>query len=182
MRVLADVYQMDDTVTDRTVNMLFQTDFRDHFSFSRPDGSSITWINEIVLDTTCWQCTQWIVIPPDTICTNYIESTLPFNECDSLSWALDTFAVLDTANVVIIDGSLTLLFSFLCGNIDGDAGLTITIEDLVYLVQYMFVNGPDPNPIEAADVDCSGTLDIGDLVYMVGYMFTGGPEPCASCP
>jgi len=54
----------------------------------------------------------------------------------------------------------------------------IDISDLVYLVDYMFNQGPPPPCFEEADVNCDGSLDISDLVWIVDYMFTGGPPPC----
>ncbi len=187
LRILADVFPMDDSAADRTVNMLVQTDFKDHFSFSRADGSSITWLPVIVVDTTCWECTSWV----DTICLNWqkvptvIGQPIDTSLCDSLEIGLDTIAVLDSANVNIIDGSLTVLLSFLCGNINGSPDAQIDISDLVYLVEFMFgaPPGPDPVPYESGDVDCTGSIDISDLVYFVSYMFGAppGPVPCASC-
>jgi hypothetical protein len=69
------------------------------------------------------------------------------------------------------------------GNIDDDPGQSIDISDLVYLVDFMFNSGPEPNCFEEGDVDGSGgsTIDIADLVYLVDYMFNGGPAP-VSCP
>ena len=188
LRVLADIYDLEDTLTDRTVNMIIQTDFRDHFGFSRPDGTSITWVSTEIMDTTCWVCTQWV----GEICLNWIQALLPYDQCDSLEIALDTVAVLDTANVVINDGSVTVLLSYICGNMDGSEPpfpenpiSAIDIADLVYMVQYMFSQppGPAPNPISVADVDCSTEVDIADLVYMVAFMFSQppGPVPCAAC-
>ncbi|HOP07317.1 MAG TPA: hypothetical protein PLF13_08510 [candidate division Zixibacteria bacterium] len=66
------------------------------------------------------------------------------------------------------------------GDIDFD-GSTATISDVVYLVQYMFQNGPPPPCLENANWDGSGdTPDITDLVGMVSFMFMGG-EPAAPC-
>ena len=57
----------------------------------------------------------------------------------------------------------------------------VDIADLVYLVDYMFLGGPEPPVMAAADVDGSGgIIDIADLVYLVDFMFTDGPDPvCA---
>ncbi len=65
------------------------------------------------------------------------------------------------------------------GNVDYDAGDNIDISDLVYLVDYMFNQGPAPVCLEEADIDATGGIDISDLVYLVDYMFTGGPAPLA---
>jgi len=66
------------------------------------------------------------------------------------------------------------------GNVDNDPGNNIDISDLVYLVDYMFCQGPESPCPEEADIDGSGVLDISDLVRLVDYMFNSGlpPESC----
>jgi hypothetical protein len=67
------------------------------------------------------------------------------------------------------------------GDING-SGAGPDISDLVYLVTYMFQNGPAPVCAEEADINGSGAgPDISDLVYLVTYMFQNGPAP-APCP
>ena len=73
--------------------------------------------------------------------------------------------------------------TYICGNINHRG--SIDISDLVWLVNYMFKNGPPPVTYPAGDLDCSGEVDIADLVYLVNFMFKQGPEPCegaAMCP
>ncbi|HOP06242.1 MAG TPA: S8 family serine peptidase [candidate division Zixibacteria bacterium] len=61
-------------------------------------------------------------------------------------------------------------------NCDG----AIAIDDLVFMVAYMFSGGPAPDPFYVIDVNGSGGLpNIEDLVYLVDYMFNGGPQPPA---
>ncbi len=69
------------------------------------------------------------------------------------------------------------------GDIDHSGVLPIDIADLVYLVDYMFNEGPTPVCWGEGDVDGSGVepIDIADLVYLVDYMFNEGPEP-PPCP
>jgi len=80
------------------------------------------------------------------------------------------------------------------GDIDHNGTIEPDIADLVYLVTYMFQNGPAPlcdDPYEPecpdnyfveSDIDGNGTCspDIADLVYLVTYMFQDGPAlvPC----
>ncbi len=66
----------------------------------------------------------------------------------------------------------------LCGDADGSGG--VDIDDAVYLIMYIFADGPAPDPIETGDADCSGGVDIDDVVYIISYIFTGGPYPCSS--
>lgn len=68
------------------------------------------------------------------------------------------------------------------GNIDGDQAEEINVADLVYLVTYMFQDGPEPPSPEEADINGDFTgPDIADLVYLATYMFQNGPPPVA-CP
>lgn len=54
----------------------------------------------------------------------------------------------------------------------------VNIEDLVFLVSYMFSSGPEPECLKAADINGNGEgPNIEDLVYLVTYMFSGGPAP-----
>ncbi len=79
------------------------------------------------------------------------------------------------------DGTLTVL-CFQCGDIDG-SGSGPDIADLVYLVEYMFLDGDPPIPDPCiADINGDGNgPDIADLVYLVDYMFTGGPSIVDDC-
>lgn len=65
------------------------------------------------------------------------------------------------------------------GNVNGDPLDQVNIEDLVYLVSYMFNQGPEPDCMKEANVngDIFEQITVEDLVYMAGYMFNGGPEP-----
>ena len=60
----------------------------------------------------------------------------------------------------------------------------INIEDLVYMVDYMFTGGPTVMCFDEAELEPpfdGSQLAIQDLVYLVDYMFTGGPPPIP-CP
>ncbi len=65
------------------------------------------------------------------------------------------------------------------GNIDMDPADEITIVDLIYLVNFMFQDGPAPPCPEEADIngDAGASIDIADLIMLVQYMFQDGPEP-----
>lgn len=63
-----------------------------------------------------------------------------------------------------------------CGDADASGGTDI--DDIVFLVRYVFMSGPAPNPVELGDVNCTGNVDIDDVVYLINYVFQGGPTPC----
>jgi hypothetical protein len=65
---------------------------------------------------------------------------------------------------------------YICGDADGSE--TVDIDDVVFLIAYIFSGGPPPEPLEAGDSDCSDTVDIDDVVYLIAYIFSGGNEPC----
>ncbi|MCK4373601.1 MAG: hypothetical protein KAW61_10650 [candidate division Zixibacteria bacterium] len=72
---------------------------------------------------------------------------------------------------------------FLRGDVDHSGVLPIDIADLVWLVDYMFVQGDEPPCWDEGDIDGSGIapIDIADLVYLVDYMFVQGAAP-PDCP
>lgn len=72
--------------------------------------------------------------------------------------------------------SFVLEYPIMAGDANGSGG--IDIDDVVYLISYIFSGGPPPDPMEAGDADCSGEIDIDDVVYLIAYIFSGGPAPC----
>ncbi|MBU1319661.1 MAG: agmatine deiminase family protein [candidate division Zixibacteria bacterium] len=77
------------------------------------------------------------------------------------------------------DSADVSLVVYVCGDADGSG--SPDIDDVVFLIAYIFSGGPAPNPLAQGDADCSGAIDIDDAVYLVTYIFSGGPVPCASC-
>jgi hypothetical protein len=65
---------------------------------------------------------------------------------------------------------------YFCGDADGSGG--VDIDDVVFLIAYIFSGGPEPFPYENGDADCSGGIDIDDVVYLIAYIFAGGNAPC----
>jgi surface antigen len=67
--------------------------------------------------------------------------------------------------------------TWIAGDVNED-GL-VRVSDVVYLINYLFRNGPSPIPIYyAGDVNCSYSVSVSDAVYLVNYLFKGGPLPC----
>lgn len=73
-------------------------------------------------------------------------------------------------------GFLTQGASYVCG--DANESGTVDIDDVVWLIAYIFSGGPEPMPYLAGDANCSEGVDIDDVVYLISYIFSGGPEPC----
>jgi len=68
--------------------------------------------------------------------------------------------------------------SYIPRDANGDG--VIDISDVVFLLNYLFQNGPAPNPLPAGDANCDCVVDIGDVVYLLNYLFNGGPSPCSN--
>jgi parallel beta-helix repeat protein len=73
-----------------------------------------------------------------------------------------------TADLIIGD--------YVCG--DADASGEVDIDDVVYLISYIFSAGPEPLPYESGDANCVGGVDIDDVVWLIAYIFSGGNPPC----
>ncbi len=92
---------------------------------------------------------------------------------DASDWDAHTFHCSFTA------GHITML-RYACGLIAG--GGVPDLSDILYLIDWIFGNGPSPLDSSFGDVDCSGVANVSDAVYLVKYIFDGGPPPCANCP
>jgi hypothetical protein len=66
--------------------------------------------------------------------------------------------------------------TLVCGDANNN-GIGPDIADLIYMVQYMFQDGPEPEDMATIDVDgIVGQPDITDLIYLVTFMFQRGPD------
>jgi outer membrane protein assembly factor BamB len=61
------------------------------------------------------------------------------------------------------------------GDANGDGVINST--DVVYLINYLFIGGPAPEPWQAGDANCDGAINSSDAVYLINYLFIGGPPP-----
>lgn len=88
---------------------------------------------------------------------------------------------------IINSGTLTIGSESCClgdrGNINNSPDDLVNVADLVYFVNYIFREGPEPICLAEANVNGSPDeiINVSDLVYLVAYMFQEGP-PIPSCP
>ena len=47
----------------------------------------------------------------------------------------------------------------------------------IFTLSYLFVRGPAPACLDAADVNDDGGIDVSDVIYLIQYNFNDGPEP-----
>ena len=76
--------------------------------------------------------------------------------------------------------SLPVSIGVLCGDANEDG--VINVGDVVYLVTYLYKDGPSPQPTDCAgDVNGDDVVNVGDVVYLATYLYKGGPAPDPNC-
>ncbi|MGH8015187.1 MAG: Ig-like domain-containing protein, partial [Candidatus Zixiibacteriota bacterium] len=65
--------------------------------------------------------------------------------------------------------------NFLRGDADGT--LSYTMNDVVYLVRYLYRSGPPPSPLLVGDADSNGLVNVADASYMINFLYRNGPRP-----
>lgn len=168
VKLVGQVYDIPDSMTERTVNILVQTQFLGHFNFSDPMGNSIGIVCDTIPDTSFWLCTLWI----DSICLSWRRVSGP--PYDSMEITMDTVCYSDTSVVQVINGSVTVLLPDPPLYGDADCSGSPDIADLVYVVEYMFLGGPPMPCQENVDCDNDDLITVTDLVCLVEWMF---PQP-----
>jgi hypothetical protein len=83
--------------------------------------------------------------------------------------------------VTLQDGQIRVLGPGLpFGDVNNDGA--INVSDVVYLINYLFISGPEPVPLWIiGDVNCDAHVNVSDVVYLINYLFINGPEPCDLC-
>jgi hypothetical protein len=65
------------------------------------------------------------------------------------------------------------------GDVTGDG--QINAGDVVFLINYLFISGPAPQPLSAGDINGDCAINSADVVYLINYLFIGGPPPQPGC-
>jgi hypothetical protein len=62
-----------------------------------------------------------------------------------------------------------------CGDCTQDG--VVDIADVIYLISYLFIHGPAPDPIQIGDVNRDQAVDVADVMYLINYLFVEGSPP-----
>ena len=62
---------------------------------------------------------------------------------------------------------------------DADGSGQINITDGIFILNFLFLGGPDPACADAADADDSAAINITDGIFVLNFLFLGGPDPAA---
>jgi len=69
---------------------------------------------------------------------------------------------------------------FDCGDVSRDGKGDINILDVVYLINYIYKDGPAPEPMECGNVNGDDDINILDIVYLINFIYKSGPD--LNCP
>ena len=131
VKLIADVYDIPDTMTDRTVNIHVVTEPLNNFCFADPYGYSCIGYVEGELDTTKVTITDGSLTVLVPICGDIDGSSGNPNVVD-LTYFVE---------YMFFGGPPPLIIEM--ANVDGQGG--INVADLTYLVNFLFFGGPAPD-------------------------------------
>jgi hypothetical protein len=143
--------------------------FGQYFYISDSIGLDWNLINEVIPcsypDTTAWDyCTY--------------RGSFIFEETGS-GWCLPTlysgFNYRSNPDSIIYQIGYTVIYTNCCGDVYTDG--EIDIFDITFIIAYLYLTGPPPDPLKSADVNHDGTANIFDITYLISYLYMGGPDP-----
>lgn len=67
------------------------------------------------------------------------------------------------------------LCDYVCGDANGDN--KPNVADASYIINYVFHDGPPPDPWEAGDANYDGSVNLGDAGHIVSFVFFDGNAP-----
>jgi hypothetical protein len=93
--------------------------------------------------------------------------------------AFTVFPELHGATVKVGDPAI-LPAPFIRGDVDGNTRLDIS--DAVVALNYLFLSGPRPRCLDAADIQDTGQVNISSAVNLLNFLFLGGATPAVPFP
>ena len=89
----------------------------------------------------------------------------------------------DEPYVLVADYYSLLVFEATFLNMPGDVNEDgeVDLGDVVFLINYLYKQGEEPEPIEAGDVNEDCIVDLGDVIYLINFLYRDGPAPLNGC-
>ena len=112
---------------------------------------------------------QWTTEPGDTLNSPY---PVIFTVDDGRDSS-------DTKTVQIVVKPYSVLPSKMLGDVTGDS--LVDVADIVFLLNYLFLGGPPPNPPAAGDINSDCFIGISDIIWLINYLYRHGPPPLLRC-
>jgi hypothetical protein len=67
------------------------------------------------------------------------------------------------------------LYGFMRGDVNKDG--IIDMSDAVFLLNFLFKGGPEPDPYALGDANSDGEILVEDPIFLLNYILRGGPAP-----
>ncbi|HVP36031.1 MAG TPA: dockerin type I repeat-containing protein [Terriglobales bacterium] len=113
---------------------------------------------------------DWVPVQGDTLNSPYTD-TFIVNDGTGLA---------DTGTVMIkVKPRPVIPPSAKNGDVNGDGFINTT--DVIFLVNFLFKDGPPPVPPAAGDINADCFTTVADIIYLLNYLFRGGPAPKMWC-
>ena len=146
--------------------------------FLQNTGLVVDTFDVLVSDQLGWNLnpsSYWIALDAGQIDTSEVMVSVPYQVTQGTTDKIVLEAT-SRANPFYVDqDTLTVTVYGIRGDPNHDG--VITTSDVVYLINYLFIGGPEPIPLESGDVTCDGDINASDVVYLINYLFIGGPPP-----
>ena len=112
----------------------------------------------------------WVPVPADTQNSPYTDTFI----------VSDGTGLADTGTVLIkVKPRPVVPPSAKNGDVNGDG--KVNTDDVIFLVNFLFKDGPPPVPPAAGDINADCFTTVADIIYLLNYLFRGGPAPQVWC-
>ena len=90
------------------------------------------------------------------------------NDCDALTDGEDPDCVI-IGDVVFLRG-------------DANTDAAVNLPDAQFMLNFLFLGGPDPRCNASGDANSDGDLNLADAQFILNFLFLGGPNPKVPFP
>ncbi len=136
-----------------------------------------------ILDVTAWDDAGWALQDTLEISLNPASDSVVLipvmpPEGTPLDSVVDLwFKVISRGDPQFVD-SQTVAARTVMYRGDLDFNGEIRVDDLTYMVSFLFSSGPEPQPVyESGDYTCDAEVNVSDLTQLVAFLFQGGSPP-----
>jgi len=157
------------------------------------DGLEVAYLTEYVHDGLAvrfFMPYQWLSLDHDSgiLAAGEIDTlqcTFRTGELDNGDYSANVIVTSNdpdpTDNPWTVPAQLTVNDSpqYVCGDANGDE--LVNMLDLLYIIDYLYTEGPVPPEPDAADVDSSGACDLLDILAIIDFLYVEGADDL-NCP
>ncbi len=64
---------------------------------------------------------------------------------------------------------------YICGDANQDE--LVNLLDITFLIAFLYMEGPEPQILEACNVNSDGAVNLLDITYLIAFLYMQGPDP-----